>query len=64
MVAVVGSKPVAATAAKPAARVGAKGAIKTKTKAEPQLKLVSAKAAARKPRKAPAAKRPAVRVVR
>jgi diacylglycerol O-acyltransferase / wax synthase len=62
VVAVVGSKPVAATAA----RVAAKGVIKTKpkSKAEPQLKLVGAKAAAPKPRKVPTAKRVAVRAVR
>jgi diacylglycerol O-acyltransferase / wax synthase len=71
VVAAVGSKPVAATAAavkaarrvaaKVVAKVASRAASKPKGKAEPQLKLVVAKAAAPKPRRAPVAKRSLVR---
>ena len=57
-------KSVGGITSKVAAKAGTKSAGKAKSKTEPQLKLVGAKAAAPKPRKAPVAKRVAVRSVR
>ena len=58
------TEPTAKPVPEPAAKVAAKAESKPKSKTEPQLKLVGAKAAAPKPRKALAAKRAAVRAVR
>ena len=57
-------EPAAKVVLKAAVKVAAKTATKAKGKGEPKLKLVSAKAVAPKPRKAPTAKRSAVRAVR